>query len=116
MNRLTQKYGANKVIFGVLILGVTLLCVWTLMNRPSAAQAADSPAEQARELKEVMSAFEGYVDIYIDVQAGQPFLADVRVKGVTHAAGSTFVHFQRRNGESWRVDADKIVAYRIRRK
>lgn len=116
MNRLTQKHGMNKVIFGVLIVGVTLLCVWTLMNRPSGAQAADSPVEQAGKHAEVMRAFKGYVDIYIDVEVKQPFLADVQVKGVTHAAGSTFVHFQRRNGESWCVDAGRIVAYRIRKK
>lgn len=114
MNRLTQKYGANKVVLGVLIMSVALLCVLTLLIRPPVVQAADSPAEL--ELKEVSAAFRGYVDIHIDVQAKQPFLADVQAKEIVRAAGSTFIRFQRRNGESWCVDADKIVAYRIRKR
>ena len=122
MNRFIEKIGANKVIFGVLIMCVALLCVFTLLNRPPVVQAADSPEGRAaiqsreQELREATAAFRGYVDIYIDVQAKQSFLADVQAREIMRAAGSTFIRFQHRNGESWCVDADKIVAYRIRRK
>ena len=122
MNRLTRKIGTNKVVLGAVIASVALLCVLALIIGPSFAKAADSPekraAIQARELefKEVASAFPGYVDICLDVQNKQPFLADVQVKGIVRAAGSTFIRFQHRNGESWCIDADKIIAYRVRRK
>ncbi|MCK4627120.1 MAG: hypothetical protein KAV00_17540 [Phycisphaerae bacterium] len=121
MNRLTEKFGAKKVVLGVLVMCVALLCVFTLLNRPPVAKAA-SPEGRAdvqsrkQEHVEIMYAFKGYVDIYLDVQNKQPFLADVQAKEVMHAAGSTFIRFQHRNGESWCVDADRIVAYRIRRK
>jgi hypothetical protein len=103
------------------------MLLWLLSPSGEARAGADNAVEAKaaareaweRQQVEVLRAFRGNVDIYLDaseVKAGQPALTGVKVSGFTPAGGAKFIYVTNAANEHWRINLEKIVACRIQKK
>ncbi len=125
MNERTRRIDGGKMM--LCVIGACVLLLW-LLNPSGQARAgaenadgAKAAAQEAweRQQVEVLRAFRGNVDIYLDaseVKAGQPALAGVKVSGFVPACGARFIDVTNPANERWRINVEKIVACRIRKK
>lgn len=77
---------------------------------------ADAPEEM--EIKRLLLAFPGSVDIYLqagDVKKAEPSLKGLRVTRTVEIAGVRFLRARKGDGEYWLVNPAKVVAFRVRR-
>jgi len=126
MNERTRRIDGGKMV--LCVIGACVLLLWLLNPSGEARGAGTENAAQAKaaaqeaweqQQKEVIRAFRGHVDIYLDaseVKADQPAFAGVRVSGLVSAGGAKFIDITNQAKERWRINVEKIVAYRIRKK
>ena len=126
MNERTTRVCGGKMV--LCAIGACVLLSWLLSPSGQArgAGADDAGRTKAaarealeRELVEVLRAFRGQVDIYLaasEVKAGQPAFSGVRVSGLIRAGGTKFIHITDQMNQPWRINVEKIVAYRTQKK
>ncbi len=125
MNERTRRIHGGKIM--LCVIGVSVLLLWLLNPSEQARAGAENAAEakaaarEARERQqvEILRAFRGNVDIYLDaseLKAGQPAFAGVKVPGFVPACGAKFIDVANPANERWRINVEKIVACRIRKK
>ena len=125
MNERTTRIDGGKMV--LCVIGACVLLLWLLSPSGEARAGAENAAEAKaaaraaweRQQVEVIRAFRGNVDIYLDaseVKAGQPAFTGVKVSGCVPAGGAKFIDVTNPVNERWRVNVERIVAYRIRKK
>lgn len=125
MNERTRRLDGGKMV--LCVIGVCVLLLWLLSPSGEARAGADNAAEAKaaareafeRQHVEILRAFRGNIDIYLDaseVKAGQPALPGVRIAGFVPACGAKFIEVTNPANERWRVNVERIVACRIRKK
>jgi hypothetical protein len=110
------------------VIGACVLLLWHFSPSDQArgagadnAAAAKAAAREAWEeqQKQALRTFHGQLDIYLDAsefKAGRPAFSDVRVAGLLLAGDTGFIHITNQANERWRINVEKIVAFRVRRK
>ena len=125
MNERTKRIDGGKMV--LCVIGACVLLLWLLSPSGEARAGADNAAEAKaaaraaleRQHVEILRAFRGNVDIYLDaseVKAGQPAFAGVRVSDFVPACGAKFIDVTNPANERWRINVERIVAYRVRKK
>lgn len=125
MNERTTRIDGGKMV--LCVIGVCVLLLWLLNPAGEAragaenAAAAKAAAREAlvQQEKEILRAFRGHVDIYLDaseIKAGQPAFSHVRVSGCVPAVSAKFIDVTNPANERWRINVERIAAYRIRKK
>lgn len=125
MNERVRRIDGARMV--LCVIGACVGLLW-LLNPSGAARArADNTAEakaawvRAWEQQEaqILRAFRGKVDIYLDaseVKSGQPGFSSVKVSGLVPSGSAKFIDVTNPANERWRINVEKIVAYRVRKK